>query len=104
VPTLIGTEEEMMEEQIGAGIGIVAGLLILAVFGGIVGWIASLLIKGTGLGLVGDIILGIVGSVVGGWLFQALGLSIGGGIIGAFVPALVGAVAVLLIVKAIKRA
>jgi uncharacterized membrane protein YeaQ/YmgE (transglycosylase-associated protein family) len=85
-------------------LGIVVGLLILAVFGGIVGWIASLLIKGTGLGLFKDILLGIVGSVVGGWLFQTLGLSIGGGIIGAFVPALVGAIAVLLIVKAVRRA
>ena len=92
-----------MEEQLGTGIGIVIGLLILAVFGGIVGWIASLLIKGTGLGLAKDIVLGIVGSIVGGWLFQVLGLSIGGGVIGAFVPALAGAGLVLLIVKAIRR-
>ena len=92
-----------MEEQLGTGIGIVLGLLILGVFGAIVGWIASLLIKGTGLDLAKDILLGIVGSIVGGWLFQALGLSIGGGIIGAFIPALVGAVLVLLIVKVIRR-
>lgn len=38
-----------MEEQIGTGMGIVAGQLVLAVFGGIVGWIASLLIKGSAL-------------------------------------------------------
>ena len=56
-----------MEEQVGAGMGIFVFLLILAVFGAIVGWIASMLIKGTGLGLAGDIVLGIVGSVLGGW-------------------------------------
>ncbi len=84
--------------------GIIIGLLILGIFGAVVGWVASLLIKGTGLGLMGDILLGIVGSIVGGWLFQTLGLSIRGGIIGAFVPALIGAVVVLLIVKVIKRA
>lgn len=74
-----------MQEQLGTGIGIVAGLLILAVFGGNVGWVASLLIRGTTLGLIGDIVQGMLGAVVGGGLFQALGLSIGGGIIGAFV-------------------
>ncbi|MGB5253184.1 MAG: GlsB/YeaQ/YmgE family stress response membrane protein, partial [Sedimenticolaceae bacterium] len=76
-------ENHYMEEQLGTGIGIVIGLLILAVLGAIVGWIASVLVKGTGLGLFRDILLGIVGSVVGGWLFQTLGLTIGGGIIGA---------------------
>lgn len=83
--------------------GVVAGLVVLAVLGAIIGWLASLLIRGTGLGLGKDIALGIVGSIVGGWLFQALGLSIGGGVIGAFAPPLVGAVLVLLVVKAIRR-
>ena len=92
------------EEQVGTGMGVAAVLLIMAVFGGIVGWLASLLVKGTGLGLFGDIVLGIVGAVVGGWLFQLLGLNLGGGILGSLVPALVGAVLVLLIVKMIKKA
>ena len=92
-----------MEDQLGSGMGIVAGLLILGVFGAIVGWIASLVIKGTGLGLVGDIVLGIAGAVVGGWLFNLVGIHIGG-IVGAFVPAVTGAIVLLLIVKAIKKA
>ena len=37
-----------MEQLVGTSIGIVLGLMILAVFGGIVGWLASLLIKGPG--------------------------------------------------------
>lgn len=93
-----------MEEQVGFGMGIVVALLIMAVFGAVAGWIASMLIKGTGLGLVKDIILGMVGAVVGGWLFQLAGITLGGGIIAALVPAVIGAVIVLLIVKAIKKA
>ena len=92
-----------MEQLVGTAIGITLGLSILAVFGGIVGWLASLLIKGTGLGLFKDILLGIAGSIIGGWLFHALGLTIGGGIIMSFVPALVGAVLLLLIVKVLRR-
>lgn len=94
----------IMETQLGTGLGIVVGLLILAVFGAVVGWLASVIIKGTGLGLFRDILLGIAGSVIGGWLFQAVGLTIGGGVIGAFIPALVGAVLVLLVVKMLRRA
>ena len=71
-----------MEDQLGSGMGIAAAFLILAVFGAIVGWIASLVIRGTGLGLVGDIVLGIAGAVFGGWLFNILGIHIDG-IIGA---------------------
>ena len=89
-----------MEEQIGTGMGLIFGLLIMAVFGAIVGWIASKLINGTGLGLGMDILLGIVGAVVGGWLFQAFGIAIGGGIVGSLIPAVIGAVLVMLIVKA----
>lgn len=92
-----------MEEQVGFGLGIFVGLLIMAVFGAIVGWIASKLINGTGLGLGKDIILGIVGAVVGGWLFQLAGITLGGGTLAAFIPPIVGAVIVLLIVKAIKK-
>ena len=92
-----------MEEQLGTGTGIVVGLLILAALGALVGWIASLLVKGTGLGLPKDILLGIVGSIAGGWLFQTIGLSIGGGIVGGLIPPIVGAALVLLVVKAIRR-
>lgn len=93
----------MDAQTLGAGMGIVVALLILVVFGGIVGWIASVLIKGTGLGLWKDILLGIVGATVGGWLFQILGI-LPGGIIGMLIAAVIGAVLVLLAIKAIRRA
>ena len=92
-----------MEEQLGTGMGIVAGILILAVIGGIIGWLASLLVRGTGLGLFGDIVVGIIGANLGGWLFGALGISLGNELLTAFVAALSGAVIILLIVRLIKR-
>ena len=91
----------MDEQMIGSGLGIVIALLIIAVFGGIVGWIASKLINGTGLGLWKDILLGIVGANVGGWLFHLMGISTGN-IIGSLVAAIAGAVVILLIIKVVR--
>ncbi|MEJ2310304.1 MAG: GlsB/YeaQ/YmgE family stress response membrane protein [Gammaproteobacteria bacterium] len=82
----------------------VIGILILAVIGGIIGWLASLLVRGTGLGLFGDIIVGIIGANLGGWLFGTLGISLGNELLTAFVAAISGAVIILLIIRLIKRA
>ena len=54
-------------------------ILVTIVIGGIIGWLASLIVKGRGLGLAGDIVVGIVGSVLGGWLLPRLGLVAGRG-------------------------
>jgi len=87
-----------------AGVGALAlALLFAAIFGAIVGWIASLLVKGTGLGLIGDILLGAAGAVVGGWIFRMAGIQVGEGILASLVPAVVGAVLVLLVVKMFKK-
>jgi len=92
-----------MEEQLGAGPGIFMDILILAVIGGIIGWLASLLVRGSGLGLFGNIIIGIIGANFGGWLFGRCGITLGNELLTAFVAALSGAVIVLLIVRLIKR-
>ena len=49
-------------------------LLLWVVFGGIVGWIASM-IMGTDAqqGLLGNIIVGVVGAVLGGFIMNAFG-------------------------------
>ena len=92
-----------MEEQVGAGLGIAFALLIWAVFGAFVGFVASKIVKGTGLGLGLDIVLGIVGAVFGGWLFQTLGISRGNEYISALFAAILGAVLVLIVIKAIRK-
>jgi uncharacterized membrane protein YeaQ/YmgE (transglycosylase-associated protein family) len=76
------------------------GILGWIILGGLAGWLASHLVRGTGLGLVGDILVGIVGGVIGGLIISALG---GTGVTGfnlwSFVVAVIGAVVLLLIVR-----
>lgn len=52
------------------------GIILWIVFGAIVGWLASVIMKTDGAqGTGGDIVLGIIGSIVGGFLMGALGQS-----------------------------
>lgn len=78
-------------------------IIILIIFGALVGWIASMIVDTSG-GLILDIIVGIVGSVVGGWIMNSFDK---GGVTGfnmySFLVALLGAVVLLVIVKAIRR-
>jgi len=78
-------------------------LIWTIVIGILAGFIASKLVSGSGKGLLMDLVIGIVGSVLGGWIFTLLGLG-AYGLVGQLVMAVVGAVALLLIVRAIKRA
>jgi uncharacterized membrane protein YeaQ/YmgE (transglycosylase-associated protein family) len=71
--------------------------------GGIIGWLAGLIVKGRGFGIIGDIVVGIVGALFGGWLFGVLGISTNSSF-GAFITALVGAVLLVTITRFIKRA
>lgn len=78
-------------------------IIILIIFGALVGWVASLLVGGR-KGLLLDIIVGIAGSVIGGWLmgfFDKSGVT--GFNVYSFLVALLGAVVLLVIVKAIKH-
>jgi len=76
-------------------------LLTWIIVGGVAGWLASLVVRGTGLGLVGDIVVGIIGGFIGGLLLSLIG---GAGFTGfnlwSLIVAFIGAVVLLLIVKA----
>ncbi len=51
-------------------------ILFLIVFGGVVGWIASMIMKtNASQGMLGDILLGVVGAVVGGLIMNVFGQS-----------------------------
>jgi uncharacterized membrane protein YeaQ/YmgE (transglycosylase-associated protein family) len=78
-------------------------LIWTILIGIIAGWLAGQIMKGGGYGLVGDLILGILGAWFGGWIFRILGLA-GGGLIGQIVVSTIGAVALVAIVRAIKKA
>jgi len=70
--------------------------------GGIAGWLASLVVRGTGLGLLGDIIVGIVGGFLGGLILTLLlpgQYSFTGFNLGSLIVAFIGAVILLFVVK-----
>ncbi|CAG9258224.1 Putative membrane protein YeaQ/YmgE (Transglycosylase-associated protein family) [Burkholderia diffusa] len=80
--------------------GIIAWLAI----GALAGWLAGLIVTGGGFGLIVDILVGIAGALFGGWLSSVLHISLGGGWIGSIIAAVVGAVALLFIIRLIRRA
>lgn len=80
------------------------GIILWVIFGGIVGWVASL-IMGTdsGQGLFLNVVIGVVGAIVGGWLMTYFGE---GGITGfnlySFGVALIGAIVLVAIMKMLR--
>lgn len=81
------------------------GIIIWIIFGGLVGWIASIII-GTNpqQGLMLNIIVGIVGAILGGWIMSFFGEN---GVTGfnlySFIVAILGAVILIIVVKALRR-
>src|SRR5438132_12456420 len=54
-------------------------LVMTLVTGGLIGWLASLLMKTDGhMGVLANILIGIVGSVLGTWLAGVLGSAVAG--------------------------
>ncbi len=81
------------------------GIILWIIFGALVGWIASLIMKtDPEQGAVLNIIIGIVGALIGGGLVSIFGAS---GVTGfnfySFVVALIGAVLLIVIMKVLRR-
>lgn len=79
-------------------------ILAWIIVGGVAGWLASLLVRGTGLGLLGDVIVGIVGAFIGGFVMSLLlpgTFGFTGFNIGSLIVAFIGAVILLFILKLI---
>jgi len=82
-------------------------IVVWLVIGGIVGWLASIIMKRDAQqGIVLNIVVGIIGALIGGWL---VGPMVGAGTINdsinamSFVVSLVGAVLLLAIVNLVRR-
>jgi uncharacterized membrane protein YeaQ/YmgE (transglycosylase-associated protein family) len=81
------------------------GILFWIIFGGLVGWVASL-VMGTDSqqGILLNIVVGIIGAFIGGWLAGVMG---GTGVTGfnlySFAVATIGAIVLIIIVKAVTR-
>jgi uncharacterized membrane protein YeaQ/YmgE (transglycosylase-associated protein family) len=75
--------------------------LITLIIGGIVGWLASIIMKTNAqMGLIANVLIGIVGSLLGYWLAGVMGIDTAGGIL-RFVVAVVGAVLLIFILRAL---
>lgn len=84
------------------------GILIWLIVGGVIGWIASLIMRTDAQqGLFLNIVVGIVGAFIGGWLGGMFG--IGGDInsgdfsLSGLLMSLVGAIVLLAIVNLFRR-
>jgi uncharacterized membrane protein YeaQ/YmgE (transglycosylase-associated protein family) len=77
------------------------GFFIWLVVGGIIGWLASVVMRTDAQqGILANIIIGVVGSYIGG---MALGPLIGANALGRYAAAFAGAVVLIGAINLIKR-
>jgi len=75
--------------------------IVTLVIGGIIGWLASLVMKTDAqMGVVGNVIVGIVGSTLGFWLAGLLGVAAGSAL-GGYIVAVIGAAVLIGLLKAV---
>ncbi len=75
--------------------------IISLIIGGIIGWLASILMKTNArMGCIANVVVGVVGSALGYWVAGLLGISAPGGIIG-FLVAIAGAALLIFILRAL---
>jgi len=80
------------------------GTLLWIIFGGIVGWVGSIIMGTDGQqGIILNIVVGIIGAFLGGYIMNYLGE---GGVSGfnlySFMVALIGAVVLLALLKLVR--
>jgi uncharacterized membrane protein YeaQ/YmgE (transglycosylase-associated protein family) len=79
------------------------GIIIWIIFGAIVGWLASIMMKTEG-GFFTDIALGIVGALIGGFIMRGLGQGgVGGFNLYSILVAVLGACILIAIVRSVRR-
>ena len=80
-------------------------ILAWIVFGGLVGWVASLVMKTDAQqGILLNVIVGMLGAVIGGWIMDLLGISgVGGFTLYSFVVSLVGACVLIFLLRMVQR-
>jgi uncharacterized membrane protein YeaQ/YmgE (transglycosylase-associated protein family) len=81
-------------------------IILWIIFGGVAGWIASIIMgKNAQMGAVANIAVGIVGALIGGFLMNAFGAA---GVTGfnlySLIVAIVGAVVLLFLIRLVRRA
>ena len=76
------------------------GIIVWLIIGGIVGWLASLVMKTNAqMGLIANVVVGVVGGAIGSWL--AVQVGIGGGALVSWIMAVAGAALLIFLLRAI---
>jgi uncharacterized membrane protein YeaQ/YmgE (transglycosylase-associated protein family) len=77
-------------------------LILTLIVGGIIGWVASKLMKTDAqMGVISNVLVGIVGSALGGLVFGLLGLA-AYGLLGRLIVGVVGAALLIAILRGLK--
>lgn len=73
--------------------------IISLIIGGVVGWLASIVMKTNAqMGWIANVLVGVTGSLLGYWIAGLLGIAATGGIL-RFVVAVAGAVLLIFILR-----
>jgi uncharacterized membrane protein YeaQ/YmgE (transglycosylase-associated protein family) len=76
-------------------------LMMTLLVGGLIGWLASLLMKTDGqMGVLANMLIGIVGSILGSWLAGVLGIAVAGSP-ARWLVGLLGAMALIALLRAL---
>lgn len=82
------------------------GIIILLVVGGIVGWLAGMIMRDNN-GIILNVVVGIVGAILAGYIVTPLigGAPITSGVIGiqSIIVSLIGAIVLLAIINLFRR-
>jgi uncharacterized membrane protein YeaQ/YmgE (transglycosylase-associated protein family) len=79
------------------------GVIGYVIIGGLAGWAAGKLVKGSGSGILMNIAIGIVGALIGGFLLSFAFDTASGGWVFTFLTALLGSVILLWIVGMVRK-
>jgi len=75
------------------------GWIVTIIIGGIIGWLASIVMKTNAqMGMIANVLVGVVGSVLGSWLAAQLGVPATSALVG-YVISIVGAVILIAVLK-----
>jgi len=80
------------------------GLIIWLIIGGIVGWLASIIMRTDAQqGVLLNIVVGIIGAVIGGLILGRGNINNAGLSVSTFLVSLLGAIVLLAIVNLVRR-
>jgi len=75
------------------------GWIVTIIIGGIIGWLASIVMKTNAqMGIIANVLVGVVGSVIGSWLAGVLGVPPTSALVG-YLISIAGAAILIAILK-----